>query len=119
VINSEKNKTMQSERNKLLKVISSYKFRFNKFLINDVERWCCTVKTCKCFAKLIVKSLIIYYSLIIDTEIEIFDEHNHKPLPENILTRQKIGNNLKRKAVDDMFIRPSKILQYKICNFKY
>ncbi|KAE9525238.1 hypothetical protein AGLY_014306 [Aphis glycines] len=36
------------------------------------------------------------------TEIEIFDEHNHKPLPENILTRQKIGNNLKRKAVNDI-----------------
>jgi hypothetical protein len=56
-------------------VISGY-----KFLKIDVERWCCTVNTCKCFAKLIVKSLI-------GTEIEIFNEHNHEPLPENILTR--------------------------------
>lgn len=105
VINSE----MHSEKNKSLKVISGYKFRFHKFLKNDVERWYCTVKTCKCFAKLIVKSLI-------DTEIDIFNEHNHEPLPENILTRQKISNNLKRKAVEDMFVRPSKILHSELKN---
>jgi len=79
VINSE----MQCEKNKSLKVISGYKFSFHKFLKNDIERWCCTVKICKCFAKLIVKSLI-------DTEIDIFNEHNHESLPENILTRQKL-----------------------------
>ncbi|KAF0753014.1 Uncharacterized protein FWK35_00026714 [Aphis craccivora] len=38
------------------------------------------------------------------------------PLPENILTRQKISNNLIRKEVDDMFIRPSKILHSKLKN---
>ncbi|KAL4113170.1 hypothetical protein QTP88_016843 [Uroleucon formosanum] len=51
-----------------------------------------------------------------DNEIEIFNEHNHKPLPENILTRQKISNNFKRKVVDDMFIRPSKILHSELKN---
>ncbi|KAF0756715.1 Uncharacterized protein FWK35_00015087 [Aphis craccivora] len=61
----------------------------------------------QCFAKLIVKSLI-------DTEIDIFNEYNHEPLPENILTRQKIRNNLKRKAVYDMFVRPSKILHSEL-----
>lgn len=35
---------------------------------------------------------------------------NHQQLPENILTRQKLSNSLKQKAVDDMFVRPSKIL---------
>lgn len=92
VLNSE----MQSEKNNTLKVISGYKFCFHKFL-----------KTCKCFAKLIVKNLI-------ETEIYIFNEHNHEPLPENILTRQKIRNNLKRKAVDDMFVRRSKILHSEL-----
>ncbi|KAF0767639.1 MULE domain-containing protein [Aphis craccivora] len=38
------------------------------------------------------------------------------PLPENILTRQKISKNLKRKAIDDMFVRPSKILHSELKN---
>lgn len=46
-----------------------------------------------------------------------FNEHSHKPLPENISTRQKISNNLKRKVVDDMFIRPSTILHSEMKNY--
>ncbi|KAF0764704.1 Uncharacterized protein FWK35_00002816 [Aphis craccivora] len=53
---------------------------------------------------------------LIDTEILIFNEHNHKPLLKNILTRPKINNNLKRKSVDDMFIRSSKILHSELKN---
>jgi len=40
-----------------------------------------------CFAKLKYR--------LIDTEIKIFNEHNHKPLIVNILIRQKISSNLK------------------------
>jgi hypothetical protein len=42
---------MNSERNKTLKVIDSFKFHFHKMLKNDIQRWCCTVKTYKCFLK--------------------------------------------------------------------
>jgi hypothetical protein len=51
-------------------VIVGHKFRFHKFLINYVERWFYIVKTYKCVAKL---------NSHINTEIEIFNEHNHKP----------------------------------------
>jgi hypothetical protein len=76
VINSEINNTMQNEKNESLKVIAGHEFRFRKFLINDVERWCCTVKTCKCFAKL---------NSLNNIEIEVFNEHNnHKPFKSDI-----------------------------------
>jgi hypothetical protein len=42
---------MKSERNETLKVVDGYKFRFHKMLKNDIHRWCCTVKTYKCFLK--------------------------------------------------------------------
>jgi len=42
---------MKSERNKKLKVVDGFKFRSHKMLKNDIQRWCCTVKTCKCFLK--------------------------------------------------------------------
>ena len=42
---------MKSERNKTLKIVDGFKFRFHKFLNNDTQRWCCTVKTSKYFLK--------------------------------------------------------------------
>jgi hypothetical protein len=36
---------------------------------------------------------------------------------ENILTIQKISKNLKRKSVDAVFIRPSKILHSELKNY--
>lgn len=54
---------------------------------------------------------------LINIKIEIVNEHNQKPLPENNLNRQKMYNNLKRKAVDDIFIRPSKMLHSKLKNY--
>lgn len=100
VMNSKlKYNTMKSEKNKILKLIGGHKFRFHKILKNDIERWCRIVKTCKCFLK--------FNSL--NSVIESVNEHNHEPLPEKILSRQKFSNNLKRKAVDDMFTRPSSV----------
>jgi len=36
--------------------------------------------------------------------INSFQDHNHFEISGRIINRQKFDNNLKRKAVDDMFI---------------
>lgn len=95
---------MNSEKNKTLKLIGGYKFRFHKFLKNETERWSCTVKTCKCFAKFSNNNCLV----------ESFNEHNHEKLSEIVLIRNKLSNTLKRKAVDHMFDNPSKILQTEL-----
>jgi hypothetical protein len=48
----------------------------------------------------------------------MFNEHNYKPLPGSILTKQKLNNSLKRKAVDNMFTRPSKMLHSELNDIK-
>lgn len=42
--------------------------------------------------------------------------HNHLQLSKQIINRQKLNNNLKRKAADDIFTRPSKIIHSELKN---
>jgi nitrogen regulatory protein PII len=46
----------------------------------------------------------------------MYNEHNHDKCDEEIFTRQKISNVVKRKAVDNISDRPSKILHNEIKN---
>ncbi|KAL4119928.1 hypothetical protein QTP88_012682 [Uroleucon formosanum] len=39
------------------------------------------------------------------------NDHNHPATSENILYRQKIMSTLKRKAIDDVFTKPNKIIR--------
>jgi len=48
--------------------------------------------------------------------IDSFKDHNHLQLSEQIINRQKLNSNLKRKAVDDIFTRPSKIIHSELKN---
>ena len=38
-----------SEKGKDLLVIKGFKFHFHKILADNMERWCCTNKKCKCY----------------------------------------------------------------------
>ncbi|KAF0740556.1 Uncharacterized protein FWK35_00022240, partial [Aphis craccivora] len=40
-----------SEKNKEILIIDKFKYHFHKMLANDVERWSCTNKKCKCYFK--------------------------------------------------------------------
>ena len=51
-----------------------------------------------------------------DVLSDIYNEHNHDKCDEQVLTRQKISNAVKRKAVDDISARPSKILHNEFKN---
>lgn len=43
--------------------------------------------------------------------IDGFSDHNYVQISEQQLNRRKLNNNLNKKAVDEMFTRPSKIIQ--------
>ena len=44
-------KVIRSEKGKDLLVIEGFKFRFQKNLADNMERWCCTIKKYKCHIK--------------------------------------------------------------------
>ena len=48
--------------------------------------------------------------------IDSFKDCSHFKISEQIINQQKLNNNLKRKAVDDMFTRPSTIIQSELKN---
>jgi len=53
--------------------------------------------------------------------IDSLKNHSHFKISEQIINRQKLNNNLKRKAVDDMFTKPSKIIysELKITDIEF
>jgi len=95
---------MTSEKNKLLYCVNGYKFAFQKFLNNNVQRWSCSKRLCKCYFKMNENNEIIFSAL----------NHEHDKDDENVLNRQKIGNKLKRKALDDPCEKPCKILHREL-----
>lgn len=95
---------MHSEKNKKLYIIDGYKFHFNKLLVNNIQRWSCTKRMCKCYFKLNENSEIVFSDL----------NHNHAKDEVNILTRQKLSNKLKRKVLDDPCVKPCKILHREL-----
>lgn len=95
---------MLSEKNKKLYIINGYKFHFQKFLNNNIQRWACTKRLCKSFFKLSENGDIVFSVL----------NHDHDKDDINILTRQKVSNKLKRKALDDPYEKPCKILHKEL-----
>ncbi|KAF0761492.1 FLYWCH-type domain-containing protein [Aphis craccivora] len=79
-------------------MVITHKFRFHKMLKNEVLRWTCCQSTCKCFLKPIMV-LILRFLMIIP---------NHNKSSEQDINRQKLSNNLKKKAVEEISVFPSK-----------
>jgi len=75
-------------------------------LKNDKQRWKCFKKTCKSYTKLNDKNEIL----------EPPTEHNHENDSVKILNRQKLSNNLKRKAINDLYDKPSKLIHRELSN---
>lgn len=95
-----------SEKGKSLIVISGYKFRFHKNLAKNVQRWACSKKSCKCFIK-----VDEFQNILPDVSGLT---HNHEGEEEKAILKQKLNNTLKRKAVDDISSRPSKIIHSEL-----
>ena len=73
---------------------------------NYLQRWKCFKKTCKSYTKLNDKNEIL----------ELPTEHNHENDSVEILNRQKLSNNLKQKAIDDLYDKPSKLIHRELSN---
>jgi len=91
---------MLSEKNRSLYVIDGYKFRFHKNLKNNVDRYCCTKKICTAYIHL-NNNVIIK---------KVLNHENHEKDSNETLKRQTVSNQVKRKAVDDINEKPSKII---------
>lgn len=101
---------MTSERGKPLIVINNNKFYKYRILKTTSETcWCCVKKSCR--AKL--------YTFGDDPNV-VFSKttgmHEHESVSENNLNRQKVNNQVKRKATDWICERPSKIIYRELNN---
>lgn len=94
---------MLSKRGSTLRVVNGYKFRLHKLLAGNVERWVCTAKKCTAFMKIDAGNIV-----------EEKYDHNHAADGASSLMRQKVANSCKRKATEELFDRPSKIMRKEI-----
>lgn len=93
---------MISSRGTVMKVIDGYKLAFGCNLANGWRKYRCINNRCAAFAKFNE-----------DGDIMVRDSllaHNHEGYDGSVLLRQKVSNSLKRKAVDAINVRPSKLL---------
>jgi hypothetical protein len=89
--------TMLSERGKTLMVIDGAKFRKGRTLSSGKTYWRCSNKNCK----------PNFYITSRNDMIESNLNHNHDP---SDIYRQKISNSVKRKAEEDISVRPTKLI---------
>ena len=81
-------KVISSKKGKYL-VIQDFKFRFQKILADNKERWCCTDKKYKCCTKLNENRDILGGNEL----------HNHDEDSEVCLNRYKLNNSVNRKTM--------------------
>jgi len=91
---------MLSEKLKPLRIVKGYKFRYYLTLVNDVQRRICCKNTCNAAIKYNVNGAIC----------EQNTTHCHEPDEHKSMLRQKVSNSVKRKTVDQLRERPSKII---------
>jgi len=96
---------MYSEKLKELRVIDGFKFRFHRIKKNYIPRWACTNKRYNAFLKFNTHGVQIENNL---------EHKNHEADEKQSLVRQKLSNSVKRKAVDQLCERLSKIIHSEI-----
>lgn len=94
-----------SNRGKPLIAIERFKFCHHKVLANNVQRYKCSKKVCGAFIKLTVGLNEIVESQLV---------HNHEADDEQSYNRRKLSNSLKRKAIEDICTRPSKLVSKEL-----
>lgn len=99
-----------SEKGNYLRIIESYKYRFHKRLRDGVQRWTCVKNSCKCYVKFRPDNSVLEAHTT---------GHNHVPDSESDLLRQKLSNAVKRKAVENMSEKPSKLVRREMVAEKY
>lgn len=95
-----------SERGKTVLIVDGFKFGFQKLLANELKRWTCNKKICSAYLKT---------NLINEIQFDISNiTHTCTKDSEQKINRQIVSNNLKRKALEQLTERPSKLLHEEI-----
>lgn len=97
---------MLSERGQPLKVVAGYKFRKDRDIAIGIA-WRCTVRNCK--ARIHTNRS---GSILLNGPSSV--NHNHRQTPD--LAKKRICNAVKRKAVNDVDMRPLKLIKTEISN---
>lgn len=98
--------SMLSEKGNRLLVVNGFKFCVGRIVRDGTVTWRCTNKKTKCKAKAVTKG--IESTTLIESELC----HNH--IQEGNLHRQMFNNSVKKKAVDDTFKKPSKLIHEEL-----
>lgn len=95
---------MLSERGQPLKVVAGYKFRKDRDIAIGIA-WRCTVRNCKARIHTDRSG-----SILLNGPTSV--NHNHGQAPD--LAKKRICNAVKRKAVNDIDMRPLKLIRTEI-----
>lgn len=95
--------SMVSQRGQKLLIVNNFKFSKAHTANTGTIRWRCINR--KCPAKVYTKS---DESSIVESTVV----HNHDE--DSTITRQTISNSIKRKAVEDSFEKPMKIIRREL-----
>ncbi|CAI6349412.1 unnamed protein product [Macrosiphum euphorbiae] len=106
---SENVSFMLSEKGKQLLVLNNFKFFKHHTSKKNEITWRCVIN--KCSAKVYTLG---QNAQLINTDKSCFD-HNHAS--DSTLNRQQISNACKRKAVDSIVEKPSKIIRKEVSNY--
>ncbi|KAL4112727.1 hypothetical protein QTP88_016463 [Uroleucon formosanum] len=93
---------MFSENGELIFIVNKFKFSYHKILQNEFKRFKCTKRGCTAYLRICKNKNVVWESSNLN--------HSHNPDEENQLERQIISNGLKRKAIESICERPSKLL---------
>lgn len=92
-----------SQRGKALIVLDNHKFNEYRKLASGEIKWRCVNRKCKAYLQTVGEA----GGRIITTSDR---QHNHEAISEHILQRHAVAATAKRKAVEDICEKPSKII---------
>lgn len=93
-----------SEKGKPILIYDDYKFYFHKSFAGGEERWTCAGSKCKSF----LRTSNTLPRVINLEKCSII--HNHSPMDTVSLQKQSLVTGVKRKALDDLCEKPSKLI---------
>ncbi|KAF0758515.1 FLYWCH-type domain-containing protein [Aphis craccivora] len=95
-------KFIESNRGKRMLVFENYKFSFAYTKLDGTMRWKCVIRSCS------IKLYTNENDKILKNENDSNIYHNHNPYETKIIDRQIINTSCKRKATEEIFVRPKK-----------
>ncbi|CAI6376749.1 unnamed protein product [Macrosiphum euphorbiae] len=93
---------INTTKNRECLIFRNYKFHFSRNLVSGNISWRCIKKDCSAYVKTNCSK---------STLIEIKDIHNHEPNSIEDLNLLEVRGKCKRKACEDLNLRPNKIIR--------